>query len=85
MAAPVGCIADGRRFYVVLIGIEGRLNLLASKTGRSKEYFLREIVERGIEDIEDLYLSMEVLARIRAGRERVYSSAEVRRAFALND
>lgn len=70
---------------VLPLEIENRLNILASATGRSKEYFLREIVERGIEDIEDLYLSMEVLARIRAGKERVYSSAEVRRAFALND
>ena len=65
--------------------IEDRLDLLASETGRSKAYLLREIVERGMEDTEDYHLSIDVLERIRAGKERVYSSAEVRRAFALND
>lgn len=64
---------------------EERLNLLASETGRSKEYFLREIIERGMEDIGDYYLSIEILKRIRAGKERVYSSAEVRRDLALDD
>ncbi len=64
---------------------EDRLNLLASETGRSKEYLLREIIERGMEDIEDYYLSIEILKRIRAGKERVYSSAEVRRDLALDD
>ena len=65
--------------------IEERLILLASETGRSKESFLQEIIERGMEDIEDYYLSIEILERIRAGKERVYSSAEVRRDLALDD
>ena len=64
---------------------EERLDFLASKTGRSREYFLREIVERGMDDLEDYYLSIEVLDRIRAGKERVYSSAEVRRDLGLDD
>ena len=64
---------------------EERLDFLASETGRSKEYFLREIVERGMEDIEDYYLAVEVLERIRAGKERVYTSAEVRRELGLDD
>ena len=64
---------------------EERLDFLASKTGRSREYFLREIVERGMDDLEDYYLSKEVLDRIRAGKERVYSSAEVRRDLGLDD
>ena len=37
---------------------EERLNLLASETGRSKEYFPQEIIERGTDDIEDYYLSI---------------------------
>lgn len=64
---------------------EERLNILASETGRSKESLVREIVERGMEDIEDYYLSTESLKRIRAGAERVYSSAEVRCDLALGD
>ena len=64
---------------------EDRLDSLASKTGRSKDFFLQELVERIMEDIEDCYLSIEVLERIRAGKERVYSSAEVRRELGLDD
>ena len=64
---------------------EERLELLASETGRSKEFFLREMVERGMEDIEDYYLSVKVLERIRGGEERVYTSAEVRRVLGLHD
>ncbi|MXZ90302.1 MAG: CopG family transcriptional regulator [Chloroflexi bacterium] len=65
--------------------IEDRLNILASETGRSKEFFLREMIERGMEDIEDYYLAVEVLERIRAGKERLYTSAEVRRELGLDD
>ncbi|RWC50101.1 MAG: ribbon-helix-helix protein, CopG family [Mesorhizobium sp.] len=46
-----------------------RLDALASRTGRSKAYHLREFIERGLEDIEDYYLAAEVLARIRSGEE----------------
>ena len=63
---------------------EERLDFLASETSRSKEFFLREMIERGMEDIEDYYLAVEVLERIRAGKERVYSPAEVRREHGLD-
>ena len=64
---------------------EELIDFLAAYVARSKSLLLREIVERGMEDIEDYYLSIAVLERIRAGKERVYSSAEVRRALALDD
>lgn len=64
---------------------EERLNLLTAKTGHSKESLLSEIIEQGIDDIEDYYLAVEVLERIRAGKERVYSSAEVRRDLGLDE
>ena len=64
---------------------EERLNFLASKTGRSMSFLLREMMEYGLEDIEDHYFAQEVLDRIRAGKERVYSSSEVRRDLALDD
>ena len=60
---------------------EKRLNLLASEIGRSKEYFRREIIERGMEAIEDYYLSKEVLKRVRSENERVCTSAELERAW----
>ena len=32
---------------------EQRLDYLASHTGRTKAYYLREIIEQGIEEMED--------------------------------
>ncbi len=64
---------------------EERLDFLASQTGHSKSFFLHEIIERGIDDVEDYYLSVEVLERIRSGREDVHTSAAVRRDLALDN
>ena len=64
---------------------EQRLNFLAAQTGRSKSSFLREIIDRGLDDIEDYYLATEVLVRVRKGEERLYTAAEVRQDLALDD
>jgi RHH-type transcriptional regulator, rel operon repressor / antitoxin RelB len=64
---------------------EGRLNYLASHTGRTKAYYLRELIEKGLEDIEDYYLATEVLERVRNGQESVHSAASVRRELGLDD
>ena len=37
--------------------MEQRLDFLASHTGRTKAYYLREIISQGIEDLEDYYKS----------------------------
>ena len=64
---------------------ERRLDLLVSQTGRSKAFYLREMIERGLEDLEDCYLATDVLGRVRAGAEQVYSAAEARKILALDD
>ncbi len=64
---------------------EKRLDFLASKTGRTKAFYLRELIERGIEDIEDYYLAADVVERVRKGQEKVYSTAEVRKDLGLDD
>ena len=61
--------------------IETRLNALADKTGRTKAFYLRELVERGLEDIEDYYLAEGVMERIRRGEEKVLSSEEMWRGL----
>ena len=61
---------------------EQRLDFLVAQTGRSKAFYLREIVERGL---EDYYLAADVLERLRKGTEKVYSTAEVSGALALDD
>ncbi len=65
--------------------IEHRLDVLASQTGRTKAFYLRELIERGFEDMEDYYLAADVLERLRRGTENVYSSADVRNALRLDD
>lgn len=64
---------------------ERRLDFLASRTGRTKAFYLREIIERGLDDMEDYYLAAEVLERVRQGREKVHSAAAVRRDLGLDD
>ena len=64
---------------------EARLDFLASQTGHSKSSLLHEMIDQGVDDVEDYHLAVEVLERIRAGKERVYPSAEVRRDLALDD
>lgn len=64
---------------------EKRLDFLASSTGRTKAYYLRKIIEQGIEDMEDYYLAANVLERVRKGQEQVHSSADMRRDLGLDD
>lgn len=63
--------------------IERRLDFLASQTGRTKAFYLREMIERGIQDMEDYYLAVDVLERIRKGEEGTYTEAEVRARLGL--
>ena len=64
---------------------EQRLDRLATHTGRTKAYYLRELIEQGIEDMEDYYLAADVLERVRKGQEKVHSAANVRRELGLDD
>lgn len=65
--------------------IEQKLDYLAAQTGRTKAYYLREIIERGIEEMEDYYLAADVLERVRKGQEQVHSAASVRKELGLDD
>jgi RHH-type rel operon transcriptional repressor/antitoxin RelB len=64
---------------------EQRLEQLAAKTGRTKAYYLRELIERGLEDVEDYYLAEAALERLRKGEEQIHSSAEVRKELGLDN
>ncbi len=65
--------------------ISERLDRLAAKTGRTKAFYLREMIEGGIGEIEDYYLAADALERVRKGTERVYSAAEVKNDLGLDD
>lgn len=64
---------------------EQRLGNLAAKTGRSKAFYLRELVTNGLEDLEDYYLAAATMERVRKGEEKVYSAAEVKKDLGLDD
>jgi RHH-type rel operon transcriptional repressor/antitoxin RelB len=62
--------------------LEQRLDFLATSTGRTKAFYLREVIEQGLSDIEDYYLAAEVLERVRKGQEAIHSATEVRSELA---
>ena len=64
---------------------ERRLDALAGQTGRTKAYYLRELIERGLEDMEDYYLAAATLERVRKGEETVHSAEDVRKDLGLDD
>ena len=62
-----------------------RLDFLASQTGRTKAFYLRELIERGLEDLEDYYLAADVLERLRKGQEKTHTAADVKADLGLDD
>ena len=60
-------------------GLEQRLDRLTSQTGRSKAYYLRELISMGMDDLEDLYLAAATMERVGKGEERVFSLDDVER------
>ena len=65
--------------------VERRLEFLSTQTGRSKAFYLRELIERGLDEMEDYYLAADVLERIRKGREQAHPATEVRKDLGLDD
>src|SRR5260364_410939 len=49
---------------------EQRLDSLSSRTGRTKAYYLRQIIENGLDELEDYYLAAEIMERVRKGEEK---------------
>ena len=58
-----------------------RLTRLASETGRSKTYYVKQAIDAFLEDREDYLLALSVLER----DEPRKPIAEVRRALGLDD
>jgi len=65
--------------------LEQRLDHLAAQTGRTKTFYLRELVARGLDDLEDYYLADSTMERVRKREEQVLSSADVRKDLGLGD
>lgn len=63
--------------------IEQRLRQLALDTNQSMSFYARELITKGLEDIEDYYRASRLSERIRSGEEKVYSMAEVEASLSL--
>jgi RHH-type rel operon transcriptional repressor/antitoxin RelB len=59
--------------------IERRLDELARRTGRTKSFYARELIESNIEDLEDRYLAEARLEK----RRPSLTSSQVRKALGL--
>ena len=63
---------------------EQRLDHLVATTGRAKSYYLRELIQNGLDDLEDFYLADATMERVRKGTEKVLSSTQVRKSLGLD-
>ena len=61
--------------------IKTRLNVLAQATNRSKSFYVREALERSLEDIEDVYLAEAALEKFRASGEKAIPLEEVMKRY----
>lgn len=61
--------------------IEGRLALLAERTGRTKTYYARQAILEYLEDMEDIYLAEKVLE----SPEETYTHEEVEAMIELEN
>jgi RHH-type transcriptional regulator, rel operon repressor / antitoxin RelB len=64
---------------------EKRLDRLSARTGRTKAYYLRELIKNGIDDLEDYYLAAAAMERVRKGEEKTLSARQVRKNLGLDD
>jgi RHH-type rel operon transcriptional repressor/antitoxin RelB len=65
--------------------VSKRLDWLAAKTGRTKASYLRLIIESGLSDMEDYYLSAEAQEQARKGQEKVFSVPVARKVPGAQD
>lgn len=64
--------------------LEERLNTLAKTTNRPKSFYVREALERALEDIEDIYLAEARLENIRAGRSKTVPLEKVMKRYGMD-
>ena len=51
-----------------------RLKALSERTGRTSAYYIREAIEKHIEDMEDSYLAEEATRQIQRGESKIISA-----------
>ena len=64
--------------------VEGRLQALATLTGRSKTFYVVEAIREHLDDLEDLYLAEKRLIDLRAGKSETIPLSEVMKQYGLD-
>ena len=62
---------------------EHRLEQLALLTNRSKSFYLRELIEAGLDDLENFYLADSTMERVRKGQEKTIDAAKARQELGV--
>ena len=62
-----------------------RLSVLASQTGRTKSYYVREALQDKLEALEEFYLAAETAEQVAIGKMRTWSQAEIEKDCDLGD
>ena len=65
--------------------VEARLESLARVTGRSKAFYLRELINQGLDDLEDAYLGAAALETHRRSCEASIPLAALMEDLDLED
>ena len=63
--------------------LKSRMDFLAKETHRPTSFYYNLLLEDYLDDLEDIYLSEQVLENIRSGKEKTYSSEEVFKELGL--
>jgi RHH-type rel operon transcriptional repressor/antitoxin RelB len=64
--------------------IESRLERLATKTGRTKTYYVREAILNQLDDLEDYYLAEKRFAAIESGKTKTVPMDEIVKRYGLD-
>ena len=68
-----------------LSDLNERYSRLAKETGRSRAYYITEVLENSIDRLEYEYGILKKVEDVRAGRAKTYTSDEVRDLCGLAD
>jgi len=63
--------------------VKKRLDQLARRTGRTKNFYAREAIPRHLDDLEDIYLAERALERIRNGKDHAIPIEKVMKRLGI--
>lgn len=63
--------------------LKERVDNLSKRTKRSSTFYYNTLLENHLSDIEDIYDAVDIRERVKAGKEKTYSSDEIRKGLGL--